>query len=377
MGHLLKNAFRWKLRNSICIFWPLVFPLLLGTFFHFALGNIGKAETMQAVPVAVVVRQEDAQAPYFTRFLAALSEGENPMLEVKYLSQAEAEKALSQQSVHGIFAVDESPSLIVEKSDVQASILQTILKTYTDHAQVIKVTIRQHPENLPAVIEAMKAESNYSEKVSLGGTSLEYTTQFFYALIAMASLYGGYIGQYAAMRLQANISPLGARRCITPTHKMKLILSELISSFALHMSNLLILLAVLRYLYKVPLGGNPGYTIVIAAFGVLIGVCFGFFISAAFKGGENLKTGIITCFSMVCSACAGLMNPGVKIGIQRSFPLLNQLNPAAVISDSLYFVHIYNSPARMWESLSILGVMSLILIFASFFATRRERYAGI
>lgn len=377
MGHLLKNAFRWKMRNFVCIFWPLVFPLLLGTFFHFALGNIGEAETMQTVPVAVVIAHEDAETPYFIQFLDTISQGEDPILKVESFTREEAENALAQQTVHGIFEVDGEPSLTVLKSDAPSSILETVLRIYTEHAQVMKTTLEHHPENLPAVMESMKEDAVYSENVSLGGTSLEFSTQFYYALIAMASLYGGYMGLYAAMKLQANITPLGARRCITPTHKMKLILSELISSFVLHMSNLLILLAVLQYLYQVPLGGNPGYTILIAAFGVLIGVSFGFFIGAAVKGGEGLKVGIITCFSMISSACAGLMNPNIKISIQRSVPLLNQLNPAAVITDSLYSVHIYNDPARMWESLSILGIMSLVLIFASFFVTRRERYAGI
>lgn len=377
MGHLLKNAFRWKLRNFTCIFWPLVFPLLLGTFFHLALGNIGNAEAMQTVSAAVVIEKEDAETPYFLQYLDALTQGEAPLLKVEILPREEAEAALVDKTVSGIFVFSETPSLTVGESDIAESILQTVLEMYTDHAQVIKATLQQHPENLPAVIEAMKEDSAYSETVSLGGNSLQYTTQFFYALIAMASLYGGYIGQYAAMKLQANMSPLGIRRCITPTHKMKLIFSELISAFVLHMGNLLILLAVLRYLYKVPLGGNPGYTILIAAFGVLIGVCFGFFISAVLKGSEGIKVGIITCFSMVSSACAGLMVPHVKIAIQRSLPLLNWLNPAAAITDSLYFIHIYNSPAKMWESLSILGVMSLILIFASFFVTRRERYASI
>lgn len=377
MGHLLKNAFRWKLRNFVCIFWPLVFPLLLGTFFHIALGNIGNTETMQTISVALVTRQEDDRTAYFTEFLDSLSQGNDPMLKVDHLSMEKAQKALDQQTVHGIFVMDKKPSLTVGKSDIQASILETILNIYTQHSQVIEAALQQHPENLPAVMEAMKEDTAYLENVTLGGTSLDFSTQFFYALIAMASLYGGYMGLYASMKLQANVSPLGARRCITPTHKIKLILSELISSFVLHMSNLLILLAVLRYLYRVPLGGNLGYTVLIAAFGVLIGVSFGFFIGAAVKGSEGLKVGTITCFSMLSSACAGLMSPDVKISIQRSLPLLNRLNPAAAIADSLYYVHIYNSPAKMWECLSILGAMSLLLIFASFFVTRRERYASI
>ena len=377
MGHLLKNAFRWKIRNWVCIFWPLVFPLLLGTFFYLALGNIGKAETMQAIPTAVVMEEGNPEEAYFTQFLDAVSQGENPILKPAFMSWDEASAALRAKSVHGIIRAEAVPSLTVAESDIESSILEAVLRMYTGHAEVIRATVQSHPENLPAVIDAMKMQTGFTKTVSLGGTSLDPSTQFYYALIAMACLYGVYIGLMAAMKLQANISPLGMRQCISPTHKMKLIVSELVSSFVLHMINMVILLAVLRYVYRVSLGGNTGYTLLITAFGVLIGVCFGFFIGAVVKGNEGLKVGIVTGFSLIASACAGLMAPNVKISIQRSVPFLNQINPASVITDALYFVHIYSCPARMWKCLAILGSMSLMLVAASFFATRRERYAGI
>lgn len=377
MGHLLKNAFQWKMRNFVCIFWPLVFPLILGTLFHFALGGIGQSETMQAIPVAVIIREENEYTSYFEEFLQAVSQGDNAILDVKSLSPEQAREALDQKTVAGIIEMDRIPSLTVAESGIQASILESVLRMYTDHGSVIENTVKENPQNLPAVIDAMKKPETYFENVSLGGTSLEITTQYFYALIAMASLYGGYMGITSALKIQANISPLGARRCITPTHKLKLILAELFSCFVLHMINILILLGVLRYLYHVPLGGSPGYTVLVSAFGVVVGVSFGFFIGAALRSSEGVKVGIITCFSMVASACAGLMAPPVKIAIQRSVPFLNRINPAAAVTDSLYFVHIYNSPDRMWESLSILGILSLVLILASFFAARREYYASL
>ena len=53
MLHLLKYSFLSKIRNFNIVFWPLVFPLVLGTFFYFAFGNINEAD-FQTVPVAVV-----------------------------------------------------------------------------------------------------------------------------------------------------------------------------------------------------------------------------------------------------------------------------------------------------------------------------------
>ena len=58
MLHLIKYNLLVKLKNFGTTFWPLVFPILLGTMFYFAFGNINDAD-FATVSVAVV-RQEKA-----------------------------------------------------------------------------------------------------------------------------------------------------------------------------------------------------------------------------------------------------------------------------------------------------------------------------
>lgn len=66
MLHLLKYSFLSKIRNFNIVFWPLVFPLVLGTFFYFAFGNINEAD-FQTVPVAVV--KEASADTFFMTYL--------------------------------------------------------------------------------------------------------------------------------------------------------------------------------------------------------------------------------------------------------------------------------------------------------------------
>lgn len=44
MLHLLKYNLEVKLKNFGATFWPLAFPLILGTLFFFAFGNINDAD---------------------------------------------------------------------------------------------------------------------------------------------------------------------------------------------------------------------------------------------------------------------------------------------------------------------------------------------
>ena len=133
MGHLIKNAFRWKLRNFVCIFWPLVFPLILGTFFHVALDNIGEAETMQAVPVAVVAREESWQTPIVEKYLDAVAQGENPVIKPEKMTWEQAKQALSKEEL---------------KKMIKTGGVVEVTGVYLENAQLEQIRA------LPAVFEA-------------------------------------------------------------------------------------------------------------------------------------------------------------------------------------------------------------------------------
>ena len=50
MFHLIKYSVIRKVKNFSMLFWPCMFPLILGTLFYFAFGNISESdfETVQA-----------------------------------------------------------------------------------------------------------------------------------------------------------------------------------------------------------------------------------------------------------------------------------------------------------------------------------------
>ena len=54
MLHLLKYRFRLMLRNKVLLFWTLLFPMLLTTFFGMVLKDAYTVDTFQTVPIAVV-----------------------------------------------------------------------------------------------------------------------------------------------------------------------------------------------------------------------------------------------------------------------------------------------------------------------------------
>ena len=374
MLHLPKYNLKVKLKNFGMTFWPLAFPLILGTLFYFAFGNISDAD-FQTVPVAVV---EEAHADQvFLAFLDQIEGGEDKLLSVEKMTDEQAQDKLEAKKVSGIYYVGTEPSLTVASSGIEESILQSVLSSYENTRSTVRNMLKIHPEGIFDGLRAMLRQQNSVQELSLGGRTIDGNVQFFYALIAMGCLYGCFIGVGTAIRLQANLTALAARRCVTPTHKLKLVLSELISSFLLGYVDVVILLLYLRYVLKLDFQGQMGRMLVICFLGSLIGVSMGIFVGSLGKMKEGVKIGIILGISMVCSFLAGLMNNTMKDIVEKHAPFINRINPAALISDAFYCINVYDDPARYHRSLITLAVMGVVLVTASFLLIRRERYDSI
>lgn len=374
MIHLITYNLRIKLRNFSMVFWPLVFPLILGTFFFFAFGNISEAD-FETVPVAVV--KPETANPLFLGFLNQVENSTDDLISVSEMPEQKALEALKNGEIAGIYYADIQPSLTVTANGIPESILQTILDNYESSLTTVKKIFLRHPSGILKGLKQMMDTRELVQEVSLGGKTIDGNVQFFYALIAMACLYGCFIGFGSAIPLQANLSSLAARRTVTPTHKLKIVLSEQISAFFLGYLDVIILILYLRYILRLDFQGNMAPMLLITFLGCLIGVSLGFFVGSLGKMREGVKIGILLAVSMTCCFLSGLMSNTMKDIVEKNIPVLNRLNPAALISDAFYCINVYNDPARYYRNLIILAVMSVLLTGASFFMIRRERYDSL
>ena len=374
MLHLIKYNLLVKVKNFATTFWPLVFPLLLGTMFYFAFGNINDAD-FETVQVGIVKEKEPDTL--FLMFLDQVENNGNHLISTQEFSKSDALSRLENEQISGIYYVGKSPSLTVVANGIPQSILQSVLSSYETGKNTIQQIVRTHPSGLWKGIRQMLNQQEAITQVSLGGHTINGSVQFFYALIAMTCLYGCFIGFGSAITLQANLTALAARRCVTPTHKLTLILSEQIASFLLGYFDVIVLLIYLRYILKLDFQGKLGPMLLISFFGSLIGVSIGIFVGSLGKMKEGVKIGIILGFSMVCSFLSGLMNNTMKDLVEKNAPFINRINPAALISDAFYCINVYDDLGRYYRNLVILAVMSVVLVTASFLLIRRESYDSI
>ncbi len=380
MLHLFKYRFLQTIRNLPVMFWALIFPIILGTFFYLSFGNLGLEGTGESSwdEIKVAVVKEDASSPNARSFEEFLKQMDGELLDIQDIStEAEGLKALNEETVYGIFYVKDTPSLTVGKNGLNESILTSLLDNYNQNAAMFQKIAAVHPENLPDALEAMKEYKNVTSEVSLGGMDLNPNIQYFFALVAYACLSGAFLGVQSSVDSQANISPLGARRSITPTHKLTLVLMDMAVLFIIHFFNILILCLYISKVLKISLGNDIGSLLLVDFMGSMIGVCLGVTIGCLARLSLGLKMGVCVLLTLLPGFLAGLMFGNMKNIIELHCPVVNRINPAAVLSDAFYCMGIYNDTERFTRCLLILAVMSILLLTAAFLGVRRERYDSI
>ena len=374
MLHLMKYQVKQTVREVSIMFWALVFPIILGIFFYVSFGNGDMGENMEMLPVAVVETENtDSEEP----FLEYLDHLDGDVIEVKVMKEKKAIKALEEDEVEGIFYAGEEPELTVAKSEIEQSILKSLLDTYQKNAKMIMTVAEHHPEKLNEAMDELDDWRETTEEVSVGGRTMNPNITYFFALIAYACLSGAFLGVKGCCDSQANLSPLGARQCITPTHKMRMLLSVFLVLFGIHFVNIMVLTAFIRFVLGIDLGGNPGGIILVNLMGSMIGVSAGILLGSVSRLSFGVKMGFTVMVTLVPGFFAGLMFGDMKNILERHAPIVNRLNPAAVLSDSYYCMAVFNDAARMSRNLLTLFLMSAGFVLVAFLVTRRERYDSI
>lgn len=378
-GHLLLYRLKSLLRDRSTLFWTLLFPLLLATFFYFAFGRL-MAETESFEPVKAVIVENEAYRKdnNFQQAMTLLSKTDgDQLLELTPAGVREAERLLEEGAVSGIITAGNPVSLAVRRPGLEESILKVILDEYAHTTKTAGGIISKNPEAAGELFAGLDNRRNYTERISFTGAVPDTFLGFFYALIAMSCLYSAFWGLRNTIDLQADLSAQGARRCAAPTHKLGVLLSDSLAALLISFCEILILLAYLALVLRIGFGNQLGYILLACLAGCLAGVSLGNFTGTFIRGSEGLKTGTLIGASMLMSFLAGLMWVEIKYIIACKVPVLSYINPAALIADAFYSLYIFEGHHRYLLNIGLLLLISAAMCTASFVRLRRERYAAI
>ena len=264
MMHLIQYRFKTLLRDRMSMFWALAFPLILGTFFYFAFGNIG-TNNLDTISAAVVAEKESDETTAFVSFLNEMEKADSETIKITEMTEKEALKQLKSRKIKGIYYAQEVPELTVGGTGIEESVLQAILESYNQNAQMLRQVMAEKPEGMQAAVESLNDYQEMVTEVTINGKEVNGVIQYFFALIAMACMYGCFLGLTTVMGMKANLSELAMRRCIAPINRLRMVIVDMFVTFIIHFFDMLVLLAYLKYVLKLDFGKNMGGTILVCA----------------------------------------------------------------------------------------------------------------
>lgn len=406
MLNVFQGTLVMLVRDKSIFIWSLAFPLILSTLFVFMFSHLDDAGQFEPVRTAVVANASYEEAPGFAEMIDALSQpGDDQMLDVVRVASEDEAVGLMRDTATGsstatgganegvvgylMVSDDGEPSVHVRGGatpdsvdSANQSILKVIVDNYLRSSALIEDVARENPAALAnaQTVEKLLEMPDLTEKIDVTQNPPKESVRFYFALLAMAALFGGQVGMVAICRTQPNLSALGARRALGAVSRGKTLAATLGASWLLAFACLAVAYAFIRLVAGVDFGGRDAACIGVLAASSLLATAVGTLLGSVAKLNEGVKGGLLSAIVCFASLFAGLYgSPVMKLAdaMNATMPALQFVNPAVQISQAFYSIMYYDTYQRTIEYVLVLLAMTAVLFAVSFLFIRRQRYASL
>ena len=389
---------RKTLRDKGFVFWSLAFPLLLMLCFNVTFMGPARGEVdFEPVKSSVIVESESAFSEEFVTVLTNLSDAEtvkssnmgynHAIVElVDSASREEAEQKILDKEIEVIYLVDgENENIEVKVGDganmTTLMVARSVVESYRRNYTIMKDAAVTAPDKMEIVmkslsssISVMKAKTTY---LGDDGSSANVYMWYFYSTIVMGMFFNVTSGIHTVFDIQGDLSGSGMRTSVSSTKKSKILLSAFFARYALACGITFFELFAMNQFFNIPVGNRLFEIIVFVLIGNLfsmsLGCCFGLFT----KGDENARDNKATGFIMMSVFLSGEMIVQLPGILEKSCPIVNQINPATIMNFAFYRLVNYPTLNGFWMNLVKIFVATLVFLTASIMKLRREKYAAL
>lgn len=362
-------------RNRESIFWSALFPIFLSFVFSLVFSGFESAEQYTTINIAFVDATDQSY------ILDAAKEAkfceDTDMFKIQEVSENEARNLLMEGEITGYIIDGEKPSVYIGGSGIEATILKSFVDNYLQAAKKISVVASVNPEKVQQIINETMKSTDYINDTNVNGKKPNYTLIYYYALLSLACLCGCNFGITEISDIQADKSANGARINVAPVHKLKLLICNICAAITVQILCVLVAIAFMVNVLSIDFGTRALLVVLTCVLGSICGVTFGAMLRAVIKKNEKTVNAISNAVVLLLSFLTGLMNPEVKYMVADHIPFFAKINPANLITDSLYYLYYFDSLEKYWCNLICMVVVTLVFVTITYFVTRRRQYASI
>ena len=379
--HNFKYNFLITIRDREQIFWSLIFVIILGTMFQSTFGSAyEKSELLTNLEVVAYIEDEYVEEN-FKNIIENISldeENGEKLLKVTYAENLEeASKVLDEDTTVGMFYSENGElKLKVKDTGIAESVLSSIVSQYHQIITVMADVADKAPEVQAQVMIRLMSENDSNIEKTLSDGNMDPYAQYFYNLIAMSCLFASFSGLGLAVKNQANLSSLGARKNVAGSNGFVNIFPGLVAQWLI-LSVLTIISLVYLIIVGVDFSNKIGPMLLVIFVATFLGISSGFFIGSIGKLSHSVKEAITVAYSLISCFLSGLMIHGMRMTVEKICPVINDINPAVMISDSFYALEIYDTYDRFIGNIIAMLILSVIFMAGGIILGRRKQYASL
>ena len=264
--------------------------------------------------------------------------------------------------------------------DVNRAILESVVTSYLQSEALIEELATHDPVALsdPTTIENALGLSVSVREVSLTHAQPDSMVRFYYALLGMASIFAAQLAGESVWHLQPTSSAAGARRAVSGTSRMRLLIPTIGACWAISTTFLAIAFGYICLTAHIDFSGREGLCLVGIAASSLLSCGIGALVGALpGRMGSDSRRGILTALTCLLSLFAGLYGePTMELAdtVAHVFPAATWLNPVCLIRDLFYTVYYYDTLVPFSLRLAACAGIAAVLLAVSAACMRRSAH---
>lgn len=264
--------------------------------------------------------------------------------------------------------------------DVNRAILESVATSYLQSETLIEELATHDPVALSdsTTIENALGLSVSVREVSLTHAQPDSMVRFYYALLGMASIFAAQLAGESVWHLQPTSSAAGARRTVSSTSRMRLLIPTIGACWAVSTTFLAIAFGYICLTAHIDFSGREGLCLVGIAASSLLSCGIGALVGALpGRMGSDSRRGILTALTCLLSLFAGLYGePTMELAdtVAHVFPAATWLNPVCLIRDLFYTVYYYDTLVPFSLRLAACAGIAAVLLAVSAACMRRSAH---
>lgn len=355
------------------------------TCMYLAFGNVyDMINSIDPIPTVLVAEDDSEFSQGFRDVLLTMSDED---AEDRYFilneveSREEAQKSTNDGDSEIMFVVSDGNIEVYlpnDHSQTAGVVSQAVANSYRNKFKVITDAFERDPQAAMKILEGTEEMEGYTkarEDVFSGDPNVY--SWYFYSSLVMGICFNATGGAQIVSDLKADVSAVAARFSASPEKKSRMLLYSFLARLLPALGINVIQLLVMKNVFHISLGNDPLKLALFIVASNIFALSFGIVTGLMFKGTLENRANKITAVVMTSVFLSGEMINTLPGAIEKTCPIINDINPATVMNLAFYRMSIFNDNFDFYLNMAKIIGFGVIFLVIGTIILRREKYATL